>query len=38
MSYSPSPRPSYTVPTHVPYRSVLRHLWGDDESEEVQEN
>jgi quercetin dioxygenase-like cupin family protein len=30
--YSPSPRPSYTVPTAIPRAGVTRHLWGDDES------
>jgi quercetin dioxygenase-like cupin family protein len=30
--YSPSPRPSFTVPTAIPRATVTRHLWGDDES------
>ena len=30
MAYAPSPRPSFTEPTHIPYRSVTRHLWGDE--------
>jgi quercetin dioxygenase-like cupin family protein len=30
VAYAPSPRPSFTEPTHIPYRSVTRHLWGDD--------
>lgn len=35
MSYSPSPRPTYDEPTHIPYRSVTRHLWGDPEAGEI---
>jgi quercetin dioxygenase-like cupin family protein len=35
MGYKPSPRPSFTEPTHIPYRGVTRHLWGDDEAGEV---
>lgn len=31
-TYSPSPRPSYTVPTAIPRADVTRHLWGDEES------
>jgi len=31
-SYSPSPRPSYTVPTAITRAGVTRHLWGDEES------
>jgi quercetin dioxygenase-like cupin family protein len=30
VAYAPSPRPTFTEPTHIPYRSVTRHLWGDD--------
>jgi quercetin dioxygenase-like cupin family protein len=30
--YSPSPRPSYTVPTAITRSTVTRHLWGDEES------
>jgi len=35
MSYSPSPRPTFDRTTHIPYRSVTRHLWGDEEAGEV---
>ena len=31
-AYSPSPRPSYTVPTAIQRSAVTRHLWGDEES------
>jgi quercetin dioxygenase-like cupin family protein len=31
-TYSPSPRPDYTVPTAIPRASVTRHLWGDAEA------
>ena len=32
MSYAPSPQPNFNAPTHIPYRSVTRHLWGDSEA------
>ena len=35
MSYSASPRPTFEGPAHIPYETVTRHLWGDDESGEV---
>ncbi len=35
MSYAPSPRPNFDIPTHIPYRSVTRHLWGDQEAGHV---
>jgi mannose-6-phosphate isomerase-like protein (cupin superfamily) len=35
MDYAPSPRPTFDGPTHIPYASVTRHLWGDEESGEV---
>jgi quercetin dioxygenase-like cupin family protein len=35
MSYSPSPRPSFSEPTHIPYEGVTRHLWGDETAGEV---
>jgi quercetin dioxygenase-like cupin family protein len=35
MSYKPSPRPTFSAPTYIPYASVTRHLWGDVESGEV---
>jgi quercetin dioxygenase-like cupin family protein len=30
MSYAPSPRPVFDKPTHIPYATVTRHLWGDE--------
>jgi mannose-6-phosphate isomerase-like protein (cupin superfamily) len=30
MSYAASPRPTFDVPTAIPFASVTRHLWGDD--------
>ena len=35
MGYAPSPRPSFSEPTHIPYQAVTRHLWGDEEAGEV---
>lgn len=35
MDYSPSPRPTFDGPAHIPYASVTRHLWGDPTSGEV---
>ena len=35
MDYSPSPRPTFDGPAHIPYASVTRHLWGDTTSGEV---
>jgi mannose-6-phosphate isomerase-like protein (cupin superfamily) len=35
MSYAPSPRPNFDVPTHIPYRNVTRHLWGEPASGNV---
>lgn len=35
MAYTPSPRPTFDGPTHIPYAGVTRHLWGDAESGEV---
>jgi quercetin dioxygenase-like cupin family protein len=35
MTYKPSPRPTFTEPTSIPYASVTRHLWGEPESGEV---
>jgi quercetin dioxygenase-like cupin family protein len=35
MDYSPSPRPTFDGPAHIPYASVTRHLWGDATSGEV---
>lgn len=35
MGYAPSPRPNFAGPTHIPYESVTRHLWGDETAGEV---
>jgi quercetin dioxygenase-like cupin family protein len=35
MSYSPSPRPTFDGPAHIPYDAATRHLWGDGEAGEV---
>jgi quercetin dioxygenase-like cupin family protein len=35
MSYSSSPRPTFSRATHIPYEAVTRHLWGDPEAGEV---
>jgi len=35
MGYKPSPRPTFSAPTHLPYGAVTRHLWGDETSGEV---
>lgn len=35
MAYKPSPRPTFSEPTHLPYAAVTRHLWGDPEAGEV---
>jgi quercetin dioxygenase-like cupin family protein len=35
MSYSSSPRPTFSGPAHIPYEMVTRHLWGDKISGEV---
>ena len=35
MTYTPSPRPSFDGPAHIPYESARRHLWGDATSGEV---
>jgi quercetin dioxygenase-like cupin family protein len=35
MTYSPSPRPTFDGPAHIPFQSVTRHLWGDVTSGEV---
>ncbi|MCB0125158.1 MAG: cupin domain-containing protein [Caldilineaceae bacterium] len=32
MAYKPSPRPTFTEATHIPYAHVTRHLWGDPEA------
>jgi len=33
--YSPSPRPTFDVPTLITAAGVTRHIWGDQESGEV---
>jgi quercetin dioxygenase-like cupin family protein len=35
VAYAPSPRPTFSEPTAIPYASVTRHLWGDDEAGRV---
>lgn len=35
MSYKPSPRPTFSEPTHLRYTDVTRHLWGDPAAGEV---
>jgi mannose-6-phosphate isomerase-like protein (cupin superfamily) len=35
MAYKASPRPTFTGPAPIPYQSVTRHLWGDDEAGRV---
>jgi quercetin dioxygenase-like cupin family protein len=35
MGYTSSPRPTFSGPTHIPYETVTRHLWGDEASGEV---
>lgn len=35
MSYQPSPRPTFSEPTHIRYEAVTRHLWGDPEAGQV---
>jgi quercetin dioxygenase-like cupin family protein len=35
MTYTPSPRPTFDGPAHIPYESVRRHLWGDAVAGEV---
>ncbi len=32
MTYKPSPRPTFSEATHIPYADVTRHLWGDPEA------
>ena len=32
ITYSPSPRPTFTVPSLITREGVTRHIWGDDES------
>jgi quercetin dioxygenase-like cupin family protein len=34
-TYRPSPRPTFDAPTAIPYASVTRHVWGDDEAGQV---
>jgi quercetin dioxygenase-like cupin family protein len=35
MTYTPSPRPTFDGPAHIPSASVQRHLWGDAVAGEV---
>ena len=32
MTYKPSPRPSYSMPTHIEYNNMQIHKWGDEEA------
>ena len=32
MAYKPSPRPSYSMPTHIEYNNMKFHKWGDEEA------
>jgi hypothetical protein len=32
MAYKSSPRPTFSAATHIPYGSVTRFLWGDEEA------
>ncbi len=34
-TYSPSPRPTFDGPAAIPYATVTRHVWGDDEAGQV---
>jgi len=34
-AYRASPRPTFDSPAAIPYASVTRHLWGDDEAGQV---
>lgn len=35
MTYKPSPRPTFSGPTHLHYGEVVRHVWGDSEAGNV---
>lgn len=35
MAYTPSPRPTFDGPAHIPFAAVTRHLWGDKVAGEV---
>lgn len=35
MGYAPSPRPTFSQPTHIRYDKVERHLWGDPDAGQV---
>ncbi len=35
LKISGSPRPTYAVPTAIPYQNVIKFLWGDEESGHV---
>ena len=32
MTYKRSPRPSYSIPTHIEYNNMKIHKWGDEEA------
>jgi quercetin dioxygenase-like cupin family protein len=35
MGYTPSPRPAFDGPAHIPFEAATHHLWGDNGSGEV---
>jgi quercetin dioxygenase-like cupin family protein len=35
MGYTPSPRPTFDGPAHIPFETATRHLWGDATAGEV---
>ena len=35
MGYKPSPRPTFSGPTHLRHGEVVRHVWGDSEAGQV---
>ena len=35
MGYTPSPRPTFDGPAHIPFEAATRHLWGDATAGEV---
>ena len=37
MKYKPSPKPNYDKPTHIEYKKIKTHLWGDEISGKVKD-
>ncbi len=35
MTYKPSPRPTFSGPTHLRHDQVVRHVWGDSDAGQV---